>query len=278
MWLFALGSKHKRDRLTRFWCTFFISLDRYEVLNRVGSGIFFLLMTFSHLNVKKYASAVKILLSNESWNWYSPEDFSSANCLYSPSNYCDCGCLRNNWICGESARNYQLMDEESSGRMVIPPGPAHGGGIHWKKGYSAGNLPAHGRRILGKNGYSAGTSSWMRNLLEEGLFRRELPAHGRGILWKNGYSAGTSSWRRNLLEEGIFPRELPAHRRGIHSENGIPLGNISSWTLIQTVKIKMHEKSSACSQFQDQQFQILEYLQNYKQNFLKYFNCEMSFK
>jgi hypothetical protein len=61
-----------------------------------------------------------------------------------------------------SAGNYQLMDEESTGRMVIP------------------------LRI---------TSSLMRNLLEKGLFCLELPAHRWGIHPRNGILSGiTSSW------------------------------------------------------------------------------------
>jgi hypothetical protein len=60
-------------------------------------------------------------------------------------------------IYGELAGNYQFMDEEYTGRMVIPP------------------------RI---------TSSWMKNLLEEWLFRRELAAHRRGIHPEEWISAG----------------------------------------------------------------------------------------
>jgi hypothetical protein len=52
------------------------------------------------------------------------------------------------WRNGNSARNYQLTDEEFSGGMIIPPGT---------------------------------TSSRMRNSLEERLFRQEPPAHGWGI-------------------------------------------------------------------------------------------------
>jgi hypothetical protein len=54
----------------------------------------------------------------------------------------------------------------------------------------------------------------------------------------------TSSCTRNLLEEGLFRRELPPHRRRIHSMNEIPLGITSTWTLIQTFKIKICEKPS----------------------------------
>jgi hypothetical protein len=71
---FIYGSA-KRDSLTRFWCPFLISLDRFEGRNRAGAGLFFILMTFSCLN---YAYAVKILPSKESWNCYHPEDFWNA--------------------------------------------------------------------------------------------------------------------------------------------------------------------------------------------------------
>jgi hypothetical protein len=39
-----------------------ISVDRYEVKNRAGSGLFFISVTFSYSNLQKYAYAVKILL------------------------------------------------------------------------------------------------------------------------------------------------------------------------------------------------------------------------
>jgi hypothetical protein len=32
--------------------SFFVHLERYEVRNRAGSGLFFILMTFSNLNFK----------------------------------------------------------------------------------------------------------------------------------------------------------------------------------------------------------------------------------
>jgi hypothetical protein len=54
-------------------------------------------------------------------------------------------------------------------------------------------------------------------------FRRELPAHGRGIHAQNVYSAA----------------KLPAQGPGIHRRNGIPPGITSSFTPIQTGKIKM---------------------------------------
>jgi hypothetical protein len=64
---------------------FLISLDRFEGRNRAGSGLFFILMTFSCLNFKNYAYAVKFLRGKESWTYYHPEDFSSADCQHSPS-------------------------------------------------------------------------------------------------------------------------------------------------------------------------------------------------
>jgi hypothetical protein len=92
-------------------------------------------MMFSHLNLKTYAFAVRILHIKESWNCYHPEDFSSANCPPSTATVTGIttgytvicrelpahgrGIHRKN---GYSAGNYQLMDEESTGRKVIPPG------------------------------------------------------------------------------------------------------------------------------------------------------------
>jgi hypothetical protein len=72
-------------------------MDRFEGRNRPGSGLFFILITFLCLNLKKkYALAMKIFLSKEllsfggllerdvlthalhgskeSWNHYHPED------------------------------------------------------------------------------------------------------------------------------------------------------------------------------------------------------------
>jgi hypothetical protein len=49
---------------------------------------------------------------------------------------------------------------------------------------------------------------------------------------------------RGILEDWLFRRELPAQRRGIHPKNGIPPGITSSWTLNQTGKKKICEKSS----------------------------------
>jgi hypothetical protein len=54
----------------------------------------------------------------------------------------------------------------------------------------------------------------------------------------------TSSWTRNPTEECLFHRELPAQGQGIHPRKGIPPEITSSFTLIQTGKIKMRRKSS----------------------------------
>jgi hypothetical protein len=43
----------ERDSLTRLWCPFFIYLDKYEVPNRAGSGLFFILKWASYLNFYK---------------------------------------------------------------------------------------------------------------------------------------------------------------------------------------------------------------------------------
>jgi hypothetical protein len=49
-------------------------------------------------------------------------------------------------------------------------------------------------------------------------------------------------------------RELLSDRRGIHPRKGIPLGINSSFTLIQTGKIKIRGKSSEREQLHYQQF------------------------
>jgi hypothetical protein len=46
----------------RFWYRFLISLDRFEGHYRAGSGLFFILMTFSCLNLKKLVLRGKDLL------------------------------------------------------------------------------------------------------------------------------------------------------------------------------------------------------------------------
>jgi hypothetical protein len=61
---------------------------------------------------------------------------------------------------GDSAGNYHLFDEESTGGMVIPPGIA---------------------------------CSWTRNPAEEFLFHWELTAQGQGILRRNGIPPGMIS-------------------------------------------------------------------------------------
>jgi hypothetical protein len=43
----------------KFWNLFFISLDRNEVFNWAGSGLFFILLTFTYLNFKKVFDCVK---------------------------------------------------------------------------------------------------------------------------------------------------------------------------------------------------------------------------
>jgi hypothetical protein len=42
-----------------FGSIFFLSLDRYEVRNRAGEGLVFILMTFSNLNCRKIFSGGK---------------------------------------------------------------------------------------------------------------------------------------------------------------------------------------------------------------------------
>jgi hypothetical protein len=73
---------------------FFISLDRYEDRNRARSGLqyfsYFKKLIFK-IKFKKITSVVKILQSLESWNCHHSEDFLSANCEHSPSNYHGCG-------------------------------------------------------------------------------------------------------------------------------------------------------------------------------------------
>jgi hypothetical protein len=71
---------------------------------------------------------------------------------------------------GNSANNYWIMDEESHGGSVFPPGI---------------------------------TSSWTRNPMAE------LPAHERGIYPRNIFLPGiTSSWTKNPREELLFHQEL----------------------------------------------------------------------
>jgi hypothetical protein len=68
----------------RFWYPFFDFLDRFEGHNRTGTGLFFILMTFRCLNLKKkYVYVVKILPSKEFWNCYHPGDFLNAECQHS---------------------------------------------------------------------------------------------------------------------------------------------------------------------------------------------------
>jgi hypothetical protein len=134
---------------------FFILLDRFEGRNRAGSGLFFIL--------KNYAYPVKILPNKESWNCYHPEDFWNvasntrttleqgilhrenvwnAMCQHTHYSTREYGILESLpsggslerdvpthallGINGESAGNYHLMIEESTG----------GRGFRWE-------LPAH---------------------------------------------------------------------------------------------------------------------------------------
>jgi hypothetical protein len=54
---------------------------------------------------------------------FNTEDFSSATCQHSPSNVPRLWqSVVKNGITGESAGNCQIMDEESTGGMVIPLG------------------------------------------------------------------------------------------------------------------------------------------------------------
>jgi hypothetical protein len=61
---------------------------------------------FSNLNTESYASAVKILQSNESWNCYHPEAFSSANCNSRPQITETVAVQGKNRIIGDSSGNH----------------------------------------------------------------------------------------------------------------------------------------------------------------------------
>jgi hypothetical protein len=62
--------------------------------------------------LKKDASAVKVLPMKESWNCYHPKDVLER----------DVPTLALRGINRDSVGNYHLMDKESTGIMVIPPG------------------------------------------------------------------------------------------------------------------------------------------------------------
>jgi hypothetical protein len=66
-----------------FGTLFMISLDRFEGRNRAGSCSFFILRTFSSINFKNFAWAVKILPSKESRNCYHLEEVLNAMCHHS---------------------------------------------------------------------------------------------------------------------------------------------------------------------------------------------------
>jgi hypothetical protein len=69
--------------------------------------------------------------------------------------------------------------------------PAHGRRIHRRNGYSTGNYQLMDEESTGRMVILLGiTSSWTRNPPEKFLFCWESPAHGRGIHRRNGYSAG----------------------------------------------------------------------------------------
>jgi hypothetical protein len=68
-------------------------------------------------------------------------------------------------VIGYSAGKYNMMDEESTGRMVIPPGPAHGR-IHLRNIFPPGiTVQALGRGIHPRNGDSINSS---RTLIQAG--------------------------------------------------------------------------------------------------------------
>jgi hypothetical protein len=72
-------------------CLFFISVDRYDIHKGWIRFIFHFNYVFKFKFYRKYALAVKILQTKESWNYYHPEVFLFTNSQYLPSNYCDCG-------------------------------------------------------------------------------------------------------------------------------------------------------------------------------------------
>jgi hypothetical protein len=106
--------------------------------------------------------------------------------------------------------NHQLMEEEFTGGMVIPPGitgsrvrnppeewlsrqesPAHEGGIHRRNGYPARNYRLMDKESTGGIVIPPGIISWWkRKTTEEWLSHQESPVHGLGILWRNGFPSG----------------------------------------------------------------------------------------
>jgi hypothetical protein len=85
-------------------------LDIFEGRNRAGSGLLFILMTFSCINLKNYASAVKILPSKESWNKVELLPSRGFFVRGLPT-------LALHGINSDSAGNYRLIDEKSTGRI-----------------------------------------------------------------------------------------------------------------------------------------------------------------
>jgi hypothetical protein len=139
----------KKGCLTRFLCPFLISLDRYDVRIKAGSGLFFILFWGSNLNLKNYTSAVNILQRKESCNCCHPEDFTSANCQHSPSNDRDCGSPQKKGKNGDSAGTRNPMAESAFHRKL----PAHGREIHQKNDYSARNFRLRDEESSGRMGF-----------------------------------------------------------------------------------------------------------------------------
>jgi hypothetical protein len=109
------------------------------------------------------------------------------------------------------------MDEESTGGMVILPGI---------------------------------TTSWTRNPPKEWLFCRESPAHGQGIPMKNVYSVGNYPFKDEESTGGKgFRRNCQLIDEESTRGKKIPPRTDSSFTWIQTGKIKMRGKSSEGNNF-----------------------------
>jgi hypothetical protein len=145
----------------------------------------------------------------------------TANCQNSLSHFREWSIFCKNGRNGYSARNYQLMDEESTWWMLIQPAitsqwtrnlpekwlfrqeSAHRRWIHRWSGYSAGNYKVMDEESPGGNGYSAGNYLLMNEESTVGMgFRLELPAHIREIQGRSRVQPGiTSSNTRSLPEE-----------------------------------------------------------------------------
>jgi hypothetical protein len=98
---------NSRDSLTRFRYPFFISLDRFKGRNMAGSGLFFILWTFSCLNFKKLCLCGK-----------DPSEQRILELLPSGGFFVrGLPTLTLHRINSDSAGNYQLIDEETTGRI-----------------------------------------------------------------------------------------------------------------------------------------------------------------